>query len=93
MGQHGPRLRDTAIQPGKRKLAIKTKVHIKVEAGGPFGNQAVALLTGYVWFDWAIKLPIDVVEAGINAISLLVLNLGTLESAVVGYSGGDIMSP
>ncbi len=61
--------------------------------GGPFGDQAVALLTWYVWFDWAIKLPIDVVGAGVNAVSLPASNLGTSESAVVGYSGGDIMSP
>ncbi len=61
--------------------------------GGPFGDQAIALLTGYVWFDWAIKLPIDVAGAGVNAVSLPALNLGTSESAVVGYSGRDMMSP
>ena len=33
------------------------------------------------------------VGAGVNAVSLPVLNLGISESAVVGYSGGDIMSP
>jgi hypothetical protein len=35
----------------------------------------------------------DVTRAGVNAVSLPALNLGTLESAVVRYSGGDIMSP
>jgi hypothetical protein len=43
-------------------------------------------------FDWAIKLSINAVGEGVNAVSLLALNLGTSES-VVGYSGGDIMSP
>ncbi len=33
------------------------------------------------------------VGAVINTVSLPVLNLGILELAVVGYSGGDIMSP
>jgi len=66
---------------------------LKWGVGRPFGNQAIVLLTWYVWFDWAIKLSIDVVGAGVNAISLPALNLGTSELAVVGYSGGDIMSP